>query len=304
MRFQLTLTRYLIYLFLAIFTLNSCRKNLEEEKTNSENTTIERFITSQKWTYNKVNGLYHVVRKPSFGYQVAVGDTVEFWYRAYTLNGKVFDTNDKDIAKSAKLDTLIRSFKPIVTVAGKSNLIDGVDAGLLQIREREIATILFSSSLGYGDNAFGPVPEWSPLAYDIEVTRVNSNSIEEEKSYISSLKLEANEGFYLDTSGLYYKKIFLGLDGSSPKINDTIYGWYNGTLPDGTVIDELEAENKQIVLSSSDIPEGVKLGFMLTKINGITDLVLPSYLGFGNKGNKLVKPYQTIFYRIRLDRIK
>jgi len=303
MRFQLTLTQYLIYLFLAIFILNSCRKNLEEEKTFNENTSIEKYIASQKWTYSKVNGLYHVVRKPSFGYQALVGDTVEFWYSAYTLNGKVFDTNVKDIAKAAKLDTLIRSFNPISTIVGKGNLIDGVDEGLLQIREREIATILFSSSLGYGNNAIGPVPEWSPLAYDIELIKVNGISIQEEKSYISSLNLEA-EGYSSDTSGLYLKKISLGLEGSSPTINDTIYGWYNGTLSDGTVIDELETENKQIVLLNSDIPEGVKLGFMLTKINGITDLVLPSYLGFGNKGNELVKPYQTIFYRIRLDSIK
>ena len=92
--------------------------------------------------------------------------------------------------------------------------------------------------------------------------------------------------------------------GIKPTIEDTIYGWYKGMLFDGTIIDELSTENKQIVLSAEDIPEGVRLGFLLTKQGGTTSLVLPSYLGFGNQGNELVKPYQTIKYDIRLDSIK
>ena len=57
-------------------------------------------------------------------------------------------------------------------------------------------------------------------------------------------------------------------------------------------------------MASKDLPDGLRLGFMLTKEKGITELVLPSYLGFGNNGNSLVKPYETVRYRIRLDSIK
>lgn len=302
MRFQLTLTQYLICIFLAVSILNSCRKDLEEEKTFNENTSIEKYIATNKWIFNKVDGIYHVVRIPSFGYQVSAGDTVEFDYWAYTLNGKVFDTNVKSIAKIAKLDTLIRSFNHVITIAGKGNLISGVDNGLLQIREGEAAIILFSSSLGFGDNAIGPVPVWSPLAYDIVLIKVNGLNIQNEKSYINNLNLLAG-GYSEDTSGLFFKYETTGI-GIMPTIKDTIYGWYKGTLSDGTIIDSLESDSKQIVLLNDNIPEGVKLGFRLTAKNGITDLVLPSYLGFGNEGNKLVKPYETIFYRIRLDSIK
>lgn len=298
MRFLLTLTHYSIYLFLAIFTLVSCKKNLEEERTFSENQSIERFIGSK--TYTNVDGVYHVVFKKSYGYQAAKGDTVEFWYAGYTLDGKFFDTNVKDIAKAEKLDTTIRSFVPLKLIAGESNLIDGLNKGLLQIKEGEIATILFSSALGYGGNTIGSVKAWSPLSYNIQLIKVNSLNIQQEKSYISGLNLV---GFLEDTSGLFYQYEQAGV-GLVPSKTDTIYGWYKGTLPDGTIIKDLGIGNRKIVLSNDTIPEGVRLGFMLTRETGITELVLPSYLGFGNKGNKLVKPYETIRYRIRLDSIK
>lgn len=304
MRFQLTLTQYLIGIFFVICLFSSCKKNLEEERTIQENRSIESFIAANKWTnYNKVDGLYHVIRTSSYGYQVLIGDTVEFNYKGYTLDGKVFDTNVKSIAKAAKLDTTIRSFNPIVTIVGRGKLIDGLDEGLQQVREGEFATILFSSSYGYGSQAIGSIKPWSPVAYDLlEIIRVNSPSIQKERDFIKSLNLAAN-GFSEDKSGLFYKKILLG-SGSTPTINDTIYGWYKGTLPNGTVIDEMDTENKQIILSAENVPLGVKLGFLLTSKAGVTDLVLPSYLGFGNNGNKLVEPYQTLNYRIRLDSIK
>ncbi|RPH28456.1 MAG: hypothetical protein EHM93_18815 [Bacteroidales bacterium] len=302
MRYLLTLTHSLIYLFLAFIALSSCKKNLEEERNFNENSSIESFIAKNKWTFNEADGIYHVVRVPEYGYLASRGDTVEFWYRGYTLDGKIFDTNVKSEAKKAKLDTLLRSFVPIKVIAGESNLIDGLNDGLLQIRENEFATILFASDLGFGGKAFGTVEAWSPLAYDIELLKVNSLNIQQEKSYISGLNL-VSSGFSEDTSGLFYNFETVGTE-LPPTIRDTIYGWYKGTLFNGTVFDEISTDNRQIVLSSDILPPGVKLGFMLTRKTGITELVLPSYLGFGNNGNDLVKPYETIRYRIRLDSIK
>jgi FKBP-type peptidyl-prolyl cis-trans isomerase len=302
MRIQFTLTQYLIYFFLAFFTLSSCKKTLEEERTYSENRSIESFLAKNNWKFTNEDGIYHVVRVKSYGYQVAKGDTIEFWYIGYTLEGKVFDTNIKSEAKTAELDTLIRSFDPITTIAGMGKLIDGLDDGLLHMREGEYATILFSSSFGFGDNAMGPVESWSPIAYDVVLIKVNGVNIQKEKNYLGSLNPAAS-GFSEDPSGLYFKYVFLGL-GSSPTITDTIYGWYRGALPDGTIVEDLGVGNQPIALSSSSIPEGVKLGFMLTLTGGTTNLVLPSYLGYGNQGNTLVEPYQTLYYQIRLDSIK
>ena len=302
MRFQLTLSPSLFYITFSLIVLTSCKKALEEEKVYSENKSIEDFLQTKKWEYTNVDGVYHAVRKIGYGYQVAYGDTVTFWYKGYTLSGKVFETNIDSVAKSAKLDTTIRSFDPLVVIAGKSNLISGLDKGLLLSNENEEATILFSSDFGFGNNAIGPVKPWSPLAYNIQIRKLNGVNIEKEKAFIENLDL-LNSGFK-DTLGMYYKFLLLGSN-SIPIATDTIWGWYKGTLPDGTVIKDLGDGDQKIALSDVNIPVGVRLGFRKTKKGGLTSLVLPSYMGFGIKGERGgVGPYQTLFYQIRLDSIK
>lgn len=299
MRFQLTLARILTYLFIAFIALASCKKDLEDERTFNENSIIEEFIALNNWAYTVTNGVYRVVRTPSYSYKPALGDTLEFWYSGYTLDGKVFDTNDKIVAKTAKLDTLIRSFDPVKVFAGQNNLIDGLNIGLFQIRNGETATIIFPSALGFGNDAFGSVEAWSPLAFNIKLIKVNSLKIQEEKSYISSLNLSD----FKDTLGLYIKKEIPGV-GLNPTLTDTIFGWYKGTLFDGTVFDEVTDGNQKFVLASDDMPEGLRIGFLLTKELGTAKLVLPSYMGYGNNGEGLVKPYKTLHYSIRIDSIK
>ena len=302
MRFRLTLTPYFISFVFCFSTFISCKKTLEEERTYSEIKSIESYIQSKKWNSTNSNGIYHVVRESSYGYRISEGDTVSFYYKGYTLNGKVFDTNIKSEAILAKLDTNVRSLKPIITIAGSGNLISGLDKGLLLLNDKEKATLLFTSSQGYGSNILGPINQWSPVAFDIEILKVNSINIQKENSFIANLNLIGN-GFTKDISGLYYKFLLLGVD-SKPSVNDTIWGWFKGSLPDGTVIEDVGTGNTQIILSSESIPEGVRLGFLLTQKGGITDLVSPSYLGFGNKGSGIIKPYQTLIYKIRLDSIK
>ncbi len=305
MRFWLTLTPYL-YSLIFFIGFVSCEKSIEEERTYSEDTRIESYIKEiikgKSWVYSKVDGVYHIEKNKIFGYQVNNGDTVTFWYKGYTLEGKVFDTNIKAEAKKAKLDTIIHSFEPLIVIAGKKSLIDGLDNGLLLLHERELTSVIFPSALGFKGDIVGPILPWSPLAYDIEIIKVTGDDIKKEKLYMEGLNLVGN-GYTQDSTGLFYKFITLGSN-FTPTINDTIYGWYKGSLPDGTVIRDLGNGNQQIVLSNSDIPEGVKYGFMLAKVGSFADLVIPSFLGFGNKGLGIVGPYQTTFYQIRLDSIK
>ncbi len=293
----------LFLLTIVIMPLKSCKKALEDEQAENERSLIESFISKNNWSYTKNDGVYHIIRKPSFGYQVALGDTVSFTFTGYTLSGIIFETNDIKIARLEKLDTTVRSFSPIKLIVGNSNLIDGITNGLLAIRGGEEATIIFPSTLGYGKNVMGPVESNSPLAFDIELISVNGAKIQEEKSYISSLNLSSSGFTEHSESGLFYKFSPEGV-GSLPTIRDTVYGWYKGMLFDGTVIDEVTTSNKMIVLSSKDLVEGVRQGFLLTKEVGVSDLVLPSFLAFGNTGNQQVKPYETVKYQIRLDSIK
>lgn len=293
----------LFLLFIVNISLLSCKEALEEERADNESRLIEGFISKNKWNFEKENGVYHITRNTCFGYHVAKGDTITFNYVAYTLDGLVFETNVKAEAKKAGLDTTVRSFEPLRIIAGKSSLIEGLEEGLLLLKEGEVGTIVFPSTKGYGGSAIGPIKPNSPIAFNIELISVNNAKIEQEISYISSLNLIGAGYTYDATTGLYFKFSPEGV-GVTPTLRDTIYCWYKGTKFDGTVIEEIKSGNIIVVLSSSGINDGLKQGFLKTKKGGTTDLVLPSYLGFGNKGNEIVKSYETLKYQIRLDSIK
>ena len=292
----------IIFLIVFLITFNSCKKSLEDEQENIDDKKIESYISNKKWNYTKVDGVYKVTRTESNKYQVAIGDTISFWFTGYDLSNKVFETNIKSEAKANKLDTTTRDFNPIVSIVGKGSFIKGVDLGLSQLREGEKATLLFPSTLGFGNNAIGPLDQWSPLAYDVNVISISNSKIRKEKLYISSLNLEV-EGFKEDTSGLYYKELNLEPN-LFPTLTDTIYGWYKGTLPDGTIFDNVDVAFEIINLSNKNLPLGLRLGYTLTNVGTTNHLVVPSYLGYGKEGKGIVEPYQTLFYEIRVDSIK
>lgn len=288
-------------LLLAPLLIVACDNSLKEDKRNDEEKIIESIIKSKKLTYTKSEGVYHVAVQPSYGYEVGYGDTVSFWYKGYTIQSPilVFDTNIKSEAIVAKLDTNTRNFEPVSVIAGKTRLIEGLKRGLMLCRQGEKSTIFFTSDIGFGDNQVGPLPPWTPLAYDVEVIALNGKGIESEQNIIKSLNLE---GFTLHPSGMYYRYL---VDSSTvrPLANSIVYGWYSISLTDGTPVTQTSGANEKINLSSQ-MPEAIRLGFQLASLGGRVSIVAPSPLGYGKKGSSRVMPYMPIAVDIRLDSIE
>jgi FKBP-type peptidyl-prolyl cis-trans isomerase len=147
-------------------------------------------------------------------------------------------------------------------------------------RPGEKSTIFFTSDIGFGDNQVGPLPPWTPLAYDVEVIALNGKGIESEQNIIKSLNLE---GFTLHPSGMYYRYL---VDSSTvrPLANSIVYGWYSISLTDGTPVTQTSGANEKINLSSQ-MPEAIRLGFQLASLGGRVSIVAPSPLGYGKKGS-------------------
>lgn len=283
-------------------SLVSCDKSLETDKRYAEEKNIEAYIAKKSWKYVKQNGVYHVSLDPSYGYQVNIGDTVTFTYKAYTLDEPpiVFDTNIKSEAIAAKLDTLVRSFKPLEALVGETRLIDGVNRGLLLCREGEKAAILFPSDLGFKDRWMGGVPAWSSIVFEVDILSLNGQGIAKEQALMQAID---HTGFTLHHSGLYYR-ILTQPSGSKPTEQSTVYGWYCISLPDGTPVLESQTPNEVIDLANPLIP-ALQVGFtLIAEEGGKAELLAPSPLGFGNSGYDAIPPYQPLFLSIRLDSIK
>ena len=157
------LQHYALSLLLLFFL--SCQNDLMEERRFEQQRRIERFIEANTKTHTYSDGVYHMVIEPGYGYRIQPGDTVKFWYVAYTLDSRVFDTNIYEIAREHELDTLTHHtlFMPIEYEVGSGILIEGLNRGIPLCRGGEISTIVFNSDYGFGEDKIGPIPAWSPL---------------------------------------------------------------------------------------------------------------------------------------------
>jgi FKBP-type peptidyl-prolyl cis-trans isomerase len=295
----------IIYLALLVIFSWSCTKSIDDERLEKEDAAIEKYLKSRNLKFNKQNGVYHAIRSKGYGYRVAHGDSISFWYIGYTFGtgGLIFDTNILEVALEIPFDTSVISLSPVVTVAGDNELIEGVRRGLLICREKELATILFSSIYGFGDQKVGPIPSWSPLAYDILLISVNNYQIRVEQENISTF-VNQNEGFVLDTLGFWKKFLNESYTDLKPSLGDTIYGWYRASVLNGEVFAETPEEGQQIIIGDDELTEGLTFGYMLMSPNQNAELVVPSSMAYGVNGYGTVPPYTPLLYEIRLDSIK
>jgi FKBP-type peptidyl-prolyl cis-trans isomerase 2 len=110
---------------------------------------------------------------------VSKGDSVYFYFTAYVIIGNssfyIYDTNNKEDAKVAGLDTISRNFTPKGIIAGSGQVISGLDKGLLMCYLGEQSFLIFNSDLGYGSNSLGIVPPYSPLMFQVQIVGIKKN---------------------------------------------------------------------------------------------------------------------------------
>lgn len=286
-----------------LFLIGGCRKSLLDEKLFAEQTKIEKFYVAKGLTFTKHNGVYHATRVKGYGYFPMFQDTITFWFVGYTLDGMVFETNIKELAIDLGLDTTIRSFSPITTTVTTGFLIEGLKRALPLCREGEVATIAFPSMYGFGERSAGPIPAESPLAYDILVTSISNKYIRQEKAEISSF-LQSNPEFKQDSMGFWHKLPSGFGESSHPALGDTIFGWYRFSNLLGNKFYESPFEGEMIVLGSSQITEGLSLGYTRLNPRDIGQFIFPSPLGYGVLGNDNIPPFTPLFFELRLDSVK
>jgi len=130
-------------------------------------------------------GYYYIQRQPPVDTTKFPTDTTFYInYIGRLLDGTVFDTNIKDTAKFYNIYSASKTYSPSaitydsensVFLMGESTVVTGFEMTLERIRDKEKATAIFYSELGYGSSASGStIPAFSPLRFDVDVVD-NSN---------------------------------------------------------------------------------------------------------------------------------
>jgi len=84
------------------------------------------------------------------GKVVGVGDNVTMDYTGKLLDGEVFDTSDSEIAIGAGLYEPGRPYEPLVFTVGSGGVIEGMDSGVLGMKEGESKTLTIPPEKAYG----------------------------------------------------------------------------------------------------------------------------------------------------------
>ncbi len=136
-------------------SLFSCKKTSTAEQDKKDDDSIVSYLNQHSINATKTSsGLYYTIDQQGTGMQVSSNNTVLMKYKAYLLDGTVFDEN-----KVGATLTL-------------ANTIKGWQEGVPKFKVGGKGKLFIPSKLGYGTETTGTIPANSVLIFEVEVIEI------------------------------------------------------------------------------------------------------------------------------------
>jgi len=201
---------------------------------------------------------------------------------------------------------------PVFFELGQPFDTQGMDEALLKMREGGKARIIMPSNLAFGDKGRGNIiPPYTSLISDIELVKIQSKKefsddlqgqeVDIIKKYLKDNGISASP----TASGLYYVEREKGT-GPAPQTGDKVKVWYTGKLVDGTVFDASENRGQpyEFPLGQGRVIKGWDEGIALMKQGGKATLIIPSKLGYGERGSgQRIPPFSPLVFDVELQEV-
>jgi len=112
---------------------------------------------------------------------------------------------------------------------------------------------------------------------------------------------DAPKTFTKTASGLQYRVLRKG-KGANPKASDTVKVNYHGWLDNGTTFDSSYERKEPISFPLNGVIKGWTEGMQLVGAGGMIELVIPSDLGYGDRGTPggPIPPKATLHFLVEL----
>ncbi len=145
---------FIVFCLLSISHL-SCTKTSSAEQDKKDDDAITSYLNQHTINATKTSsGLYYTIEQPGTGMQVSSNNTVYMKYKAYLLDGTIFDENK------------------IGTTLSLPNTIKGWQEGIPKFKVGGKGKLFIPSKLGYGTEATGSIPANSVLIFEVEVIEI------------------------------------------------------------------------------------------------------------------------------------
>ena len=146
-----------------------------------------------------------------------------------------------------------------------------------------------------------------------EMNRIMNDFVQKRAEYVGAINKEKEQKFFEANrkkagvqeteSGLQYIITEAGSD-VKPGAKDTVFVHYKLALTDGTVIEEVAADQSAVMLTLNRVIPGWTEGLQLLGEGGKATLYVPSELGYGERGSNGIDPNTTLVFDIQLDSVK
>jgi len=154
-------------------------KNDQEEIANALKETIANTLTKIEENKLKMvelpSGLKYVITATKDGEKPKVGAKVKVHYAGYFTDGKMFDTNYKDVAMDYQVYSEDRDkqngYTPFDTICGpEGRTVAGFKEGLMQMKIGDKAMLFIPAHLAWGAQGSGQViPPNSDVIFEVEI---------------------------------------------------------------------------------------------------------------------------------------
>ena len=144
-----------------------------------------------------------------------------------------------------------------------------------------------------------------------EMNRIITGYIEKRAAYTAAVNKEAHDKFFASLkgvetspSGLRYIIKEAGSNNKPTNSRDTVFVHYKLSLKDGTVIEEVKADQPAVMMMLNRVIPGWTEGLQLIGEGGKATLYVPSELGYGERGSGTIEGNTPLVFDIQLDSVK
>jgi FKBP-type peptidyl-prolyl cis-trans isomerase len=292
---------------------------LKAEKLKSEEPgKIQAYIAKNNvTTAPTASGIYLIAQNPGAGRSIAQTDFVEMNLTVSSIDGKkIFSTLDKN--------------RPITFEYGKPFDTKGFDEAIGMMKKGSKATVIVPSAMGFGEQGKKDmqgadiIAPYSPVVYDIEILDLRTKSENEKamkvkeanekkaaavamsqepiliQQYIKDNKITAKP----NGSGIYYIE---KVKGKGPKAvaGKKVKVHYTGKLLNGKVfdssLDKKPSTPLEFTIGKGEVIPGWDEGISMMSAGGKATLVIPSKLGYGERGaGNDIPPFSPLVFDVEL----
>ncbi len=279
MKSNITLSKVILSTGLVVSVIacgNTGNSKNGQDKENQEMTQGDTITTA--------SGLKYVITHKGTGKKAAAGQKVKVHYTGKLTDGKVFDSS-------------VERGQPFEFQLGAGQVIRGWDEGLALLSIGDKATLIIPSELGYGPNgAGGVIPPNATLIFDVEL--IDAVDVPKPVPFdVEGKKIEKSP------SGLQYIIVHENAAGTQAYANKKVSVHYTGYLEDGTIFDSSIPRGEPFTfnLGAGQVIKGWDEGIRLMKTGDKLRLIIPSKLGYGDRGaGGVIPPNATLIFDVEL----